>query len=143
MGDAVGDAGEEVIGDGLNGGGHGVAGIDRAEDAGPLIGALAVTDAGGLEVRHDGEILPDFALQSGVGKFLAQDCVRFTDGGEAVAGDGADAADAEAGAGEGLGSTMLSGRPRALPTTRTSSLNRRRMGSTSSKFSSGGRPPTL
>ena len=71
-------------------------------DAGPVKGALAVFDAGGFEVRNDGEILPYFAFEAVLCELLAENGVGFADSFEAVAGDGAGAADAQAGAGEGL-----------------------------------------
>ena len=50
---------------------------------------------------------------------------------------------ASPGPGNGWRQTMSSGRPSSSPTARTSSLNRCRNGSTSSKSMSSGRPPTL
>jgi len=61
-----------------------------------------ISDADGLEIRNRGEVLPDFAFKAEVFEFLAEDRVAFADDFEAVTGDGAKAAYAEAGAGEGL-----------------------------------------
>ena len=59
-GDFGGDAGcealDEVLGEVLGGDFHYVYGVDGADDARPVEGALAVLDAGGLEVRDDGEV---------------------------------------------------------------------------------------
>ena len=46
----------------LNGNFHNVRGINGTNDAGPCKGTLAVFDTGGLEIRHNGEILPYLAL---------------------------------------------------------------------------------
>ena len=104
--DFGGDAADDLLEEGevqLGGlGGDGVHGIDRTDDDGPVPGALAVGDAGRLDVGHDGEVLPDLLIQAVLGKLLTQDRVGLADGFQTVAGDGADAADAQAGAGEGL-----------------------------------------
>ena len=81
---------------------HHVDRVDRADDAGPVERALAVLDAGGLEVGHDGEVLPHLALEARLGELLAQDRVALAHRLEAVARDRAGAAHAEAGAGERL-----------------------------------------
>ena len=86
----------------LDRGGHGVAGVHGADDDGPGVGALAVGDAGGGEVGHDGEILPDLAGETGLRELLAEDRIGLAHGLEPVARDRADAADAETGAGERL-----------------------------------------
>ena len=93
---------EQRVGDLLDRGAGGVNGIDGADDNRPVKGALAVRDSGGLEVRHDGEILPDLALKSGGSELLAEDRVGLADCLKSVARDCADAADAEAGTGERL-----------------------------------------
>ena len=61
----------------------------------PFLTALAVLDAGGLEVRNDGEVLPYFALEAVLGELFAEDRVGFADCFESVAGDRAGAANAE------------------------------------------------
>ena len=81
---------------------HDVGGVDGADDAGPVKGALAVFDAGGFEIRNDGEVLPYFAFEAVLCELLAEDSVGFADSFEAVAGDGAGAANAQTGAGERL-----------------------------------------
>ena len=101
-GDALHEAVDQVGGEVLYGNFYDVHGIDGADDAGPVEGALAVLDAGGLEVGHDGEVLPDFALKAVFGELFAKDGVGLADGLEPVACDGAHAADSQAGAGEGL-----------------------------------------
>ena len=102
MRDAVHEVAHEVERDVLDGGAHGVGGVHGADDDRPLESALAVLHAGGLEVGHDGKILPDLALKAVLCKLLAEDRVGLADGFETVARDGAGAADAEAGAGERL-----------------------------------------
>lgn len=52
MGDAVGDMVQEGVGDLLDGGGHGVGGVHRADDCRPALIALAVAHADVLEVGH-------------------------------------------------------------------------------------------
>ena len=86
----------------LDGGRHGIAGVDRTDHDRPVIAALSVTDAGRPEVGHDGEVLPDLPGQAVLCKFLAQDGVRLSDGLKAVTRDGPDAAYAETRAREGL-----------------------------------------
>jgi len=62
VGDAVRNVVQQGIGDLLDGGGHGIGGIDRTEDGGPAVIPLAVPDTDALEVGHSDEILPDLAL---------------------------------------------------------------------------------
>ena len=100
--DALDEVVDQGIGQVLDSDFHDVGGVDGADDAGPVKGALAVLDAGGLEVRNDGKVLPYLALETVLGKLLAEDGVGLADCSEAVAGDGAGATDAQAGAGEGL-----------------------------------------
>ena len=102
FGDAVGDVLQQGKGHVLDRGGHGVAGVDGAQDDRPLERAFAVLDADRLEVGDDREILPDLALQAVFGELFAQDGVGFPHSLEAVARDGAEAAHAQAGAGERL-----------------------------------------
>ncbi len=86
----------------LDGHFHNISGVDGADDAGPVEGALAVLDAGGLEVRNNGKVLPYLALKACLGELLAEDRVGFADCLEAVTRDRAYAADSQAGAGERL-----------------------------------------
>ena len=89
---------------------HDVGGVDGADDAGPVKCALAVFDAGGLEVRNDGEVLPYLAFEAVLCELLAEDSVGLADSFETVAGDGAGAADAQAGAGERLTVNHIGGK---------------------------------
>ena len=100
--DALHDVLHQVEGDVLHGGGHGILGVDRTDDDGPLIAADAVAHADAPEIRDDGEVLPHLVLQVVLQELLAQDGVALADGFQAVPGDGAQAADSQAGAGEGL-----------------------------------------
>ena len=102
VGDAVGDVLKERERNVLYGGGHRVGGVDRAENDGISKGALAVFHADGLEVRNDGEILPNLALKTVFRELLAEDRVGLADAFKTVAGDRAEAADAQSGAGERL-----------------------------------------
>ena len=86
----------------LNSGRHGIPGVDRTDHDGPVVGALSVADAGGAEIGHDGEVLPDLAGQAVLCKLLPQDRVGLSHSFQAVTGDGADTAHAEAWAREGL-----------------------------------------
>ena len=86
----------------FHGGGHGVHGVHGADDDGEGIGTLAFAHAHGAEVRHGGEVLPHLAFEAVLGEFFTQDGVGFAHAFEAVTGDGAEAAHAQAGAGEGL-----------------------------------------
>ena len=61
-GDSLCDVLEKLEGNVLDGGGHGVGGVDGADDGGIGKGALAVLDAHALEVGHGGKVLPDLAL---------------------------------------------------------------------------------
>ena len=80
--------------------GHDVNGVDAADDAGPVVCALALANTGCTEVGHYGEVLSDG--ESRFVDFLAHDSVSIAQGFQAVAGDGAKAANAQVGAGEGL-----------------------------------------
>ena len=86
----------------LDVGGHRVDCVDRAQDDGVLEAARVVFHADRFKIGDDGEILPDGLVEPGDVELLAEDCVRFTHGLEALAGDRAEAADPEPGAGEGL-----------------------------------------
>lgn len=62
---------------------HDVDGVDAANDAGPVVGALALAHAGGAEIRHDGKVLLDG--QTGLVDLLAHDGIGLTQRLEAVA----------------------------------------------------------
>ena len=102
MGDAVGDVVEDLVGDLLDGCGHGVLGVDGADDGGPALVALLVANAHALDVGHGDEVLPYLLAEAVLVELLAEDGVGLTQGVESVAGDGAQATDTQAGAGEGL-----------------------------------------
>ena len=92
-------------------GGHDVDGVDAADDTRPVVSALAIAHAGGAEVGHDSKVLPD-------GKpclvdFLANDRICLAQRLETVAGNSAEAANAQARAGEGLALDHARGRPHA------------------------------
>ena len=56
-GDAPGDVLQKGEGHILHGGGHGVPGVDGPDDHRPVVGALVVLHAGGLEIGYHGEII--------------------------------------------------------------------------------------
>ena len=73
----------------------GVDGVDGTDDDGPIIGALAVRHAGGFEIGHDRDILPDLTLKAVLGELFAEDRVGLAHGLQTVAGDRAQAAHAQ------------------------------------------------
>ena len=75
MRDAGGDVVEKRIGNLFDGGRHGVGGVDRTDDGGPALVALAVLYADTLHVRHSNEVLPDLAGKTIFVKFFPQDRV--------------------------------------------------------------------
>ena len=102
MGDAVGDVVQQRVGDLLDGGGHGVLGVDGADDGRPALVAALVLHADALDVGHGDEVLPDLLVQAVLLELFAQDGVSLAQRLQTVAGDGAEAADAEARARERL-----------------------------------------
>ncbi len=103
VGDARGDRGEHIVGDTGPVGGHGVFRADRAQDDRRAVGALVALDADRVNVsqKHD-RALPDVAVETGLGEFLAGDGVGLAQQVEALLGDLADDADAQTRAREGL-----------------------------------------
>lgn len=77
-------------------------GIDCPENHRPVKGSGIVPHTGGLEIRHHGKILPNLALQSMLGKLLPKNRVGFPHRLQPVTGNGTQAANAQAGTGEGL-----------------------------------------
>ena len=102
VGDAVGDMVQEGVGDLLDGGGHGVGGVHRADDCRPALIALAVAHADALEVGHGDEILPDLAGKAVLVELLSEDSVGFSQGVQAVSRYRAEAAYSESGTRERL-----------------------------------------
>ena len=102
VGDAVGDLVQDLVGDLLDGGGHGIGGVDGTDDGGPALVAALVLDTDGLDVGHGDEVLPDLLGQAALVELLTQDGIGLTQGLQTVTGDGTQAADTQAGAGEGL-----------------------------------------
>ena len=100
VGDAVGDMVEERVGNFFDGGGHGVLGVDGTDDGGPALVAALVLHAHALDIGHGDEVLPHLAGQAVVGKFFTENGIGFTQGVETVPGDGTQAADTQAGAGD-------------------------------------------
>ncbi len=136
---------EQVVRQARPVGGHGVLAGDRAQHDRVAVGAAVALDADAADVgqQHHGE-LPDVLLVAGRRQLLAGDRVGLAEEVEALAGDLADDADAEARAGERLAPDhLVRAGPARSPTARTSSLNRVRSGSMSVNCRSSGRPPTL
>ena len=88
VGDARGDRGEHIVGDTGPVGGHGVFRADRAQDDRRAVGALVALDADRVNVsqKHD-RALPDVAVETGLGEFLAGDGVGLAQQVEALLGD--------------------------------------------------------
>ena len=81
-------------------GGHDVDGVDAADDTRPVVSALAIAHAGGAEVGHDSKVLPDG--KPCLVNLLANNHICLAQRLETVAGNSAEAANAQARAGEGL-----------------------------------------
>ena len=101
-GDAGADLMENCIGDLLDGCGHSVLGVYGADDSGPALKAAFVLNADRLDIGDNYEILPYLLCKSADSEFLAEDRVCLAECVETVAGDRAETAYAESGAGEGL-----------------------------------------
>ena len=56
--DACNDLVQHGVGDLLDGGGHGIGGVDGTDDGGPALVAALVLDTDGLDVGHSDEVLP-------------------------------------------------------------------------------------
>ena len=107
------DAGQDVVGKLGPVGGHGIAGLDGAQDDRALVGALVSHDADGLDVRQHRKVLPagvlgvalagllEEALVVGV-KLLAHDGVGALQDLQLLLVHRTDDADGQAGAGERL-----------------------------------------
>ena len=93
---------DELCGDGVNG-------VDGADGDGVVVAAAAVLDAGGLDGDEDGEGLPGLVVPAGLGQLLGDDGVGLAQHGQRRAGDGADVADAQRRAGEGMAVEHLGG----------------------------------
>ena len=102
VGDAVGDVLQQREGNVFDGRGHRIGGVDSTQDHRIGKGALAVLDADGLEVRYDGEVLPDLALEVVLCELFTEDRVGLADAFKTVAGDRAEAAYAQSRTGERL-----------------------------------------
>ncbi len=101
--DAAADAGEEVVGEAGPVGGHEVFGGDGAEGDDFLVGTAVAHDADAFDGEEDGEgLLGAFAEHAGGAQLVDEDGVGLAQGLQAIPGEGAEAADGEAGAGEGL-----------------------------------------
>ena len=95
-------------------GGDGIHGVDGPDDDRPVEGTLAVDDAGGLDVGHYGEVLPDLALQTVLCELLTQDGIGFAHSLQSVSCDGTQTAHAQTGTGEGLSVNHAVGQTQSL-----------------------------
>ena len=86
----------------FNGCGHGVFGVDCADNCGPAFVTAVIFYADALDVRNYNEILPYFFGKTVESKFFAENCVCFAESGKTVTGDCAKAANAKAGTRERL-----------------------------------------
>ena len=93
VGDAVRDMVQEGVGDFLNGGSHGVPGVDGADNGGPTLIAFAVLDAHALQIGHGDEVLPDLAGKAVLVELLPEDGIGLPQGLQTVTSDGTQAAD--------------------------------------------------
>lgn len=115
--DAAGDAGQHVVGQLGPVGGHGIAGLDGAQDDRALISALVAHNANGLDVGQDREILPAAVLGVALAgllkqtlvvgvELLAHDSVGVLENLELLLVDRTDDADGQTGPGKGWRNTM-------------------------------------
>ena len=102
MGDPVGDLVQDLVGDLFDGGAHGILGIDSADDGGPAFVTALVLHTDALDIGNSDEVLPNLLSQAALVELVTQDGIGFTQSLQAVTGDGTQAADTQAGAGEGL-----------------------------------------
>ena len=63
--DAVGDLTQNGVRHLFDGGGHGILGVDSADDGGPAFVTALVLHADTLDIGHGDEVLPDLAGQTG------------------------------------------------------------------------------
>ena len=89
MGDAVGDLVKDGVGDLFDGGGHGVLGVNGADDGGPALITAGVLNANALNIGNDYELLPNLLCKTAVVKLLTENCVGLAKSVETVSGDGA------------------------------------------------------
>ena len=71
--------------DGFDSSRHGIYRIDGTDDNRPFKGTCIVAYTYGFEVRHNGEILPNFFVKSGLLEFFTQDGIRFSNRFQSVA----------------------------------------------------------
>ncbi len=119
---------------------HEVVGLDGPEGDDVLVGPAVPHHADGLDRQEHGEGLADLPFQPGGPELFEEDRVGLAEDVEPLAGHLAQAAHRQAGAGERVAPDQSSGRPSSSPSRRTSSLNRSRSGSISSKPELGGQP---
>ena len=118
--------------------------VDGAERADVLVGAAVAHHADGAHRQQHGEGLPDRVVEAAACGSRRGRSRRPGAGREPLAGDLAQAADGEAGAGEGVApDEARRAGPARGRAARTSSLKSSRSGSTSLSFMRSGRPPTL
>ena len=75
VGDPVSDLVQDLVGDLLDGGGHGILGIHSTDDGGPAFVAALVLYADTLDIGHGDEVLPYLLCQAVLVELFPQDGV--------------------------------------------------------------------
>ena len=114
IGNAVGDGGQDVVGDAGPVGGHEVVGGDGADGQEVVIGAVVTHDAHGADAGQDAEELGHLALVTILGHLIPENPVGLLEDFHLLGGDLTDDAHAQAGTGEGLPPDQLVGNAQLL-----------------------------
>ena len=114
IGNAVGDGGQDVVGDAGPVGGHEIVGGDGADGQEVVIGAVVAHDAHGADAGEDAEELGHLTLIAVLGHLIPENPVGLLEDFHLLGGDLADDAHAQAGAGEGLPPDQLVGNAQLL-----------------------------
>ena len=102
VGDAVGDFGEDIVGDSRPIGGHKVVGGDGANDDDVIVGTVVAHNSDGVHAGEDAEELRQLAFVAVFGHLVAQHPIGVLQNPDLFGGDFAQNTDSEAGAREGL-----------------------------------------
>src|SRR6185437_13781094 len=106
--DAVGDGGQQVIGEVGPVGRHAVLGMDGAQGAGKAVGAEVTHDPDAADPQQNGEGLPEAVVPAGALDLLDRDGVGLLQQVDFLRGHLAQYAHRQAGAGKGLTTQQLS-----------------------------------
>ena len=82
--------------------GHTVYAGNGTDRNGVVVGTPVAHNTHAADVRQNGEVLPDLAIQPGTGNLFSEDCIRLPDDKELVLRDLTEATDRKARAGERL-----------------------------------------